>query len=113
MARSQPVVIRDFTGGLTEVPPDAMRDNELILAQNAVPDERAGISKASGTVRVNETQYDSNPVEVLIEYGKSDGSIIPLAFSGTTMRKWDGEVIKSDLPGVPTDWDIYNDKLYW
>ena len=49
-----PVVIRDFTGGLTEAAPDAMANNELILAQNAVPDERAGLSKAKGTVRVNE-----------------------------------------------------------
>jgi len=113
MAKTLPVVIRDFTGGLTEAAPDAMANNELILAQNAVPDERAGLSKAKGTVRVNEVPFSPKPVEVLIEYGKSDGTIIPLAFSGTEMRKWDGTVIKDDLPGVPTDWDVYNDKLYW
>lgn len=113
MAAKIPIVYRDFTGGLTEVPPDAMKDNELIEAQNAIPDERSGVTKAKGTVRVNEEPFDDNPIEVLVEFGKSDGTVINIAFSGTTMRKWDGTVIKDDLPGVPTDWDIYNDTLYW
>lgn len=106
-------VYRDFSGGLTEAAPDIMLDNELVEAKNAVPDERGAVSKCKGTVRVNSTAFDSNPVELLIEFGKSDGTIIPLAFSGTTVRKWDGTVLKSDLPGIPTDWDIYNDVLYW
>jgi hypothetical protein len=104
---------KDFTGGLSEVAPDIMLDTELTNAQNTVPAERGGLSKCKGTVRVNAAPFSATGIEVLIEYGKSDGTIIPLAFSGTTVRKWDGTVLKSDLPGVPTDWDIYNDILYW
>lgn len=107
------VTYKDFSGGLTEVAPDIMNNNELIVAQNVVPDERGGLSKAKGTTRVNAAAYDANGVDVLIEFGRTDGTVIDLVFSNTTMRKWDGTVIKSDLPAPPTDWDVYNDKLYW
>ena len=113
MSSKQLKTFIDFSGGLSEIAPDNMRDNELIDAQNAVPDERGGLSKSRGTVRYNETEFDSEPIEILIEFGRDDGIVELLAFSGTTIRTWEDYVLKDNLPAMPTDWDIYNNKLYW
>jgi len=106
-------VYKDFSGGISEVAPDIMLNSELIEAQNAIPQQRGGLSKCKGTTRYNETAFDANGIEVIIEFGKSDGTIVKLVFSGTTVRKWDGTILKNDLPAAPTDWDIYSDVLYW
>jgi hypothetical protein len=104
---------RDFSGGLSEAAPDNMMNNELILAQNAVPDNRGGLAKCKGAVRVNETEFDGEPVSLLVALNDEDDNLIPLVFSGTTLRKWDGTVIKDDLPGPPKDYIVYKDKLWW
>ena len=107
------ITYANFIGGLTEVAPDLMADEELIEAKNMLADERGAIEKAKGTQRVINEPLIDDPVDILVEFGKSDGEIIDLAFSGTNMFKWDGTEIKNDLPNAPLDWTIMNDILYW
>ena len=83
-------IFNNFSGGLSDAAPDDMLDNELIEAQNAVPDvERGSISKCRGTVRVNDKPYAEGPAKMLIEFGREDGSVEYLAFhEDGTVRTW-------------------------
>ena len=42
-------VIKNFSGGLSEIANDNMRDNQLVEARNTVPGENAGLARCKGT----------------------------------------------------------------
>lgn len=69
-------VYRNFSGGLSEVANDNMKDNELVMAQNAEPSSTYGIQRCSGTSAYSrltfeddgETLYDSGAVKYIIPF---------------------------------------------
>ena len=105
-------VYRNFNGGLTESAPDNMKDNELSLARNAVPDEVGGIMKVNGIAPISATLLPEVP-DILIEFGEDEDNVEYLAFGNKKMFNWDGTIISTTLNGSPLDWDIYNNKLYF
>lgn len=117
---------RDFSGGLSEVANDNMRDNELAVAVNAVPGERNGLARAPGTAReypqivVNGTP--AGDVKILVELPLAGGEVKVLAFCSTTIGKMtlygydddteEWSAISSGEDAV-VDWFIYANHLYW
>src|SRR5690606_29207401 len=75
----------DFRGGLnTDAALDNMMDNELVRADNVDLDERGGLTKRKGTVRLNAEHYGFQ-VEQLIEWPRDDGESWLLAVIGTNL----------------------------
>jgi len=65
----------DFRGGLnTDAAIDNLMDNELMRADNIDLDERGGIMKRKGTIRLNKEHYGGQ-VEQIFEWPRSDGQV--------------------------------------
>lgn len=108
----------DFRGGLnTDAALDNMMDNELVRADNVDLDERGGLTKRKGTIRLNEEHYGFQ-VEQLIEWPRDDGESWLLAVIGTNLC-WirDDQSYQSEvLAPVATDkvgHFFLQDKLYF
>ena len=56
-------VISNFSGGLSEVGNDNMKDNELVEAQNAVPGETYGIARAEGCSIFDRIAVSGTPIK--------------------------------------------------
>ena len=85
----------DFSGGLSEVSNDNMKDNQLALAINTTPGESHGIAKATGTEIAFEqihttTKADgkNEPVLELLELKTPTASEI-LAFTSSALYRRD------------------------
>lgn len=112
MAKLIPIEYVDFRRGINDIAaPDAVADNELVEAINCDLSERGGFAKRKGTEKYNEEIYDTNGISRMIRYGKHDGNILLVA-SGTTLRKWDGTVVKDEINTENLDWTVFGDKLY-
>ena len=61
-------VYRNFSGGLSEVANDNMKDNELVMAQNAEPSSTYGIQRCSGTREYQKMTNFDGPVEYIIPF---------------------------------------------
>ncbi len=114
--------IRDFSGGLSEVANDNMRDNELAEAMNAVPGESYGVARASGTRLMYPQIADLGSVQHLIELQLANGMVQVIAFTDagndTMNMYWYDEVDKawsSISQGIRAvkSWFTYANKLYW
>ena len=114
--------IKDFSGGLSEVANDNMRDNELAAAKNAVPGETYGLSRASGSTIAYPQISDMNEVMLLIELPLADSSTQVIAFTRVdayhvNMYVYDsaGSCWNSVESGIsaPRSYFTYANKLYW
>lgn len=104
---SRPYALYRNFARLNEVAsPESLQDNELQEALNVIYDEAGGISKRKGIAKVNADPYDSNPIKRLIDYSKKGQYLVA---SGTTLRKIDGTVIKSDFANTDFDWEVFAD----
>ena len=132
-------MIKDFSGGLSEVANDNMPNNTLSMAKNVVPGDGYGISRANGTeiseygqalVDVDGTKVGRKIVlltelEVKVN-ASSEIWIIAFAEASPTawnMLYWDGSVWNTvkdttateetvDMPPVK-DWFVYANRFYW
>lgn len=76
------VAYNDFTGGENDTTPsDAMKDNELIKAQNVIVSNRGGFEQRDGTDKFNATSYGAD-VNQLIEWVMANGTTYLLALIG-------------------------------
>lgn len=119
----------DFSGGLSEVSNDNMKDNQLALAINTTPGESHGIAKATGTEIAFEqihttTKADgkNEPVLELLELKTPTASEI-LAFTSSALYRRDltsGTYSWSNITQTPLgsigaikDYFIHANKLWW
>ena len=115
MANRSMVLYRKFERLNEVASPEELQDNELQEAENVIYDEAGGISKRKGIKKVNETAYDTNPINRLIDYSKKEQLLVA---SGTTLREIDGTVITDGTDPVVFKntnfgWEVFSDgKLY-
>ena len=112
---------RDFSGGLSEVANDNMKDNQLARAVNIVPGQGFGICRSFGTNIALPKLSDQQWLSHLIHLTLGNGSTQTLAFSSSANgqslycydpddEEWD--CISSNVSPV-LDWFIQANKLYW
>lgn len=111
LRRNRPLELyRNFNQLNEMASPEELQNNELQEALNVVYDEAGGVSKRKGIEKVNQEVYDANPISRLIDYSKKEQLLVA---SGTTLRKLDGTVIKSDFVNTDFDAEVFSDgKLY-
>lgn len=101
-----------FTDGWNfDAAPDSLRDTELSEAMNCLPDERGGISKRPGTVRLNQVSY-GGPIKRVYEVGKPD-SIKFINASDNVLRNFDGTAIHTGFANVDFDVEVWGNKTYF
>lgn len=115
-------VFRDFSGGLSEVANDNMRDTELVEARNVVPGDDFCIARASGVEIAYPQIPGGKPVALLIELKPTTGDTQVLAFtqaSASTMDMYIYDAVRDEWDAVSSgiasvlDWFIYGGSLYW
>ena len=121
---------RDFSGGLSEVANDNMKDNELISAKNIIPGDGYGIARTSGTniaynridtsgdvTRVIELQAVVNDAAEMqtLAFTMEEGGKEAVWLWNATDEEWahlqdsTGNVLIDPIKS----WFVFANKLYW
>ena len=119
-------LFKDFSGGLSEVALDNMPNNTLRIAQNAVPGEGFGISRAFGTTKAYSAQIEGGaPVVLLVELALSAEETQVVAATEHQvgglikwkLHRWDSAAgawaVVSDYIQPMRSWFVYAYKLFW
>ncbi len=105
----------DFTGGISDVSPEQIAENELEYAMNVEVSRRGGLKKRRGTVKLNPVSYGAQ-IERLIEWVKKDGLTILLAVIAGQLCRINPDGSKIDLHPVSSSrlaYIIVQDKFYF